>query len=162
MLYYNSRVLLRFMRRRTRLLFYMLVAVTVLMSCITEGNEPTDGLKLKPGDRVPSFSVALNDGSIFSTDDLKEQRTRIVFFNTSCKDCQQELLSISEDDEVADMTVCIAREELEESIKAFWSEHSLTFLYSAQKDRVIYNLFATVGIPRVIIISSDGIILSIR
>lgn len=130
------------------------------------------------GDPLPQFTVTLNDGSIVSTQSLLGSPAIIIFFNTTCKDCQHELPILNEQfltemskyDELeisADKNnqtqplrprqwICIAREESAESIQDYWKKHNLSLPWSAQPDRNIYNLFATSGIPRVYNIGPDG------
>ena len=62
-----------------------------LSACITEDEEMENGNNLEVGDRIPSFSVMMNDGSRVEDKDLLGKVSLIVFFNTACKDCQQEL-----------------------------------------------------------------------
>ena len=51
----------------------------------------------------------------------------------------------------------ISREQSEEEIKDYWQEKEYTLPFSAQKDRKIYNLFATSRVPRVYI-CNEGVI----
>ena len=57
-----------------------------------------------------------------------------------------------------DIYICIAREEGEADIVAYWEANHLTLPVSPQPDRRIYSLFASVGIPRVFY-ARDGKIL---
>lgn len=131
----------------------------IATSCITE-NEP-ETLSLHPGDMCPDFSVTMNDGSIITSSDLRGKRSVIVFFNTSCADCREELPEIQKVyDEILtkDLPVhllCISRAEGEESIETFWHENNLTLPYSPQEDRSVYNLFASSVIPRIYLLSPD-------
>lgn len=118
---------------------------------------------IEGGDPLPSFSVVLNDGSAVSTSSLLGKVGVIEFFNTGCGDCQnffptfQALYDEFKDDPKVEI-FSIAREEEEASISAYWDAHSLTVPFSPQPDRSIYNLFATVGIPRVYISDPEGIV----
>lgn len=99
----------------------------------------------------------------------------IVFFNTSCADCQRELPrlnAIYEDSErLAEIlpttvygpgrVVCIAREESSEDIERLWREKSLNLPYSAQPDRRIYSLFARSIIPRQYIVDPEGVVVRV-
>lgn len=112
------------------------------------------------GDPLPHFTVVLNDGSTVSKESLLGTPAVIVFFNTSCHDCQREL-PVLNSQYLADTTrrwVCISREEGKESIEKFWKEKNLSLPYSAQTDRSIYNLFAISGIPRLYLVNEEGII----
>ena len=66
----------------------IVVALMFLAGCI---NEKIEGADLKVGDVIPDFEVVMNDGSIVSDEILKESVSVIMFFHTSCPDCQQVL-----------------------------------------------------------------------
>ena len=142
-------------------------ALFMLVSCVVDepGKNTDDTDLVGVGDRLPSFSVeVVDDGSryTFSTDALTGP-TVIIFFNTSCSDCQRELPVLNDyyhkhRSEPGFQMVAIAREETEESIRAFWEAHNLSIPYSPQSDRRVYNLFATITIPRVYFSSHTGLI----
>lgn len=117
------------------------------------------------GDRVPLFSVEMvKDGerSTFSTAQLTGE-TVIVFFNTTCPDCQRDLPKLNQyylkhkADEGFQM-VAISREEGEEDVAAYWKDNGLQIPYSAQNDRRIYELFASSIIPRIYFVSAQGVV----
>lgn len=60
-----------------------------IISCIKD-NEETYKEYVHPGDKVPVFSCVLNTGDTINTGNLQEGLV-IIFFNTSCSDCQREL-----------------------------------------------------------------------
>ena len=146
---------------------WLFLGLCLLTGCVVDepgensGNTDLVGV----GDRLPSFSVAVIDGAgsyTFSSDALTGP-TVIVFFNTSCSDCQRELPVLNDyylrhRSAPGFQMVAIAREETEESIQAFWQDHGLSIPYSPQSDRQVYNLFATVTIPRVYFCSLSGMI----
>ena len=116
------------------------------------------------GDRVPLFEVSVVTASgydTFSTASLKG-RTVIIFFNTSCTDCQRELPRLEayyrqHCTESDFQLVAISREESAESVAAYWQQHQFTMPYAAQTDRHIYNLFASSVIPRVYVCQDDRV-----
>lgn len=131
-------------------------------SCIKDRG-PVGERDLGPGDEVPQFCVEMNDGRTLCSDDLEGRVSVIVFFHTGCPDCEEELPVIQRiyDEFGERVTVCcISREESGDSIEAFWRANGLTLPYSAQESRDIYNLFATIGVPRVFVVSPDLIIYS--
>lgn len=141
----------------------------LLVACVVDEHEdkavPDESSIVRVGDRLPVFSVEVTDGSehsVFNSNSL-EGTTVIVFFNTSCQDCQRELPELNAyylrhcQDQGFRM-VAIAREESEESIAAFWQAHQLAIPYSPQPDRSIYNLFALSTIPRAYRCATDGTI----
>ena len=135
----------------------MLLAAMMLTlaGCVTE-DEPTEESRVKPGDRLPEFSVVMDDGSRLSTADLRGRESVIVLFNTDCSDCRRELPVIQElqDRNPGLMIACIAREEGAADIAAYWRANGLTLRYSPQTDRRVYHLFAESVIPRTYVADS--------
>lgn len=145
-----------------RLVTVVVVSVLAATACIKD--EPEDVWSLQVGDKVPDFSVTLNDGRIVTTESLKGKYSVIIFFNTTCVDCRRELPELQKEYErnlAEDKCVeyiCISREEDAASVEAFWQGNALTMPYSVQTGRSIYNLFASSGIPRIYYISPSLII----
>lgn len=114
------------------------------------------------GDRLPDFLVTMNDGSSVSSSTMRESVSLILFFHTSCHDCQQVLPIIQQIyDEYASADIqfaLISREEEATSVASYWEIHNFSMPYSAQSSRTIYELFATSRIPRVYISDRVGII----
>ncbi len=114
------------------------------------------------GDPVPAFSVTLEDGSTFHSREPSGRVSVIVFFHTSCPDCQQLLPEIQRlyvDSSSADVRfACIARAQRAQDIEAFWLQKQLSLPWSAQEDRAVYSLFAASRIPRVYIVDKAGLV----
>ena len=123
--------------------------------------EEQKGADLKVGDIIPDFEVVMSDGRLVTDDDLKENVSVVMFFHTSCKDCQQALPVMQRIyDEYASESlqiVLISRGEDKESICTYWNENCLKMPYSAQNDKKVYRKFASTRIPR-IYINKNGII----
>ena len=151
------------MKNRTTYQAILLLFSFLFFSCITEEDDIQTGANLVVGDKIPSFSIMMNNGEIISDKDLTGQLSLIVFFNTGCKDCQKELPVIQRFYETFPKypLICISRAETEPSIAEYWKENKFTLPYSAQKDKAIYEKFASQGIPRIYIVSHEGIILHI-
>ena len=143
-------------------LAYLFTAVLMLFSCIKE--KPA-GADLVVGDVIPDFEVTMNDGSVVTGQELRKTPSCIVFFHTSCPDCQQALPLIQElYDKYASQGVSfalISREEEDSTVSAYWAEKAFTIPYSAQSTREIYNLFAQTRVPRVYICEKGGVIKAI-
>lgn len=118
-------------------------------ACIND--EPEVKSVVEIGDRLPDFSVVMNDGSTLTTGMLLGAESMIVFFTTTCADCRRELPRINAyaitHPEVR--VVCIARSQSAADIEAFWQSENLSLPYSPQPDAMVYNLFAKAGVPRV-------------
>lgn len=136
-----------------------MAVLALLAGCIKERYAGAD---LKVGDSLPDFRVEMNDGRTLTDESMGETVSVIMFFHTSCPDCRQVLPQMQKIyDEYASKSVQIAlisREESAESIDIFWKEKSLQMPYSAQRSRMVYELFAKTGIPRVYICGKGGII----
>ena len=145
--------------RKVILLSTIICAFLFSSGCIKDNVE---GGELKVGDRLPEFSVVMNDGSQVTDESLKGGVSCVMFFHTSCPDCQRTLPVIQQVyDEYTPKGVIftlISREEGVRSINAFWAQEKLSMPFSAQSDRTVYNKFAQTRIPRVYICDKDGII----
>ena len=142
-----------------------LLLCLLMMGCSSINDEEQVKERVNVGDHVPSFTIDVIDNgvhSMFSTAHLTGETT-IVFFNTTCPDCQRDLPKLNQyylkhkNDEGFQM-VAISREEDESSVAAYWKENGLQIPYSAQNDRHIYELFASSIIPRVYFVSAKGIV----
>ena len=134
----------------------IVISLLATVSCIKD--DPEQEFELKQGDIIPEFTVTMSDGTKMTTDQLSQGPAVIMFFHTGCPDCQNTLPSVQKIyDEFRDKVsfALISREQSEEEIKDYWKEKGYTLPFSAQKDRKIYNLFATSRVPRVYI-CNDG------
>ena len=146
---------------------FLLMALLLLSvgACSMSDDEEEQTERIKVGDRVPTFSLTVENGGqvrSFSTARLTGE-TVIVFFNTTCPDCQRDLPLLNDyylkhRDEEGFQMVAISREEGDASVAAYWEANHLQIPYFAQTDRRIYNLFATSIIPRVYFCGADGIV----
>ena len=140
-----------------RFAFFSLLALLLSCNKIEQPRFPA------VGDSLPEFSVTTNKGILVNTQILSQGNSLIVFFNTLCKDCQQELPVLQEfyNETSNDVrTILISREEVNASIEKYWKENSLTLPYSPQESREVFNLFSNVGIP-LCVLSKNGIIIKV-
>ena len=112
------------------------------------------------GDKLPDFEVVMSDGSVVSNESLKGNISLVMFFHTSCPDCQQALPRVqyiyNEYLQKGVSFALIGRECGKAEIEAYWSENGLNMPYSAQNDRGVYNIFASSRIPRIYISDENG------
>lgn len=133
----------------------LLITCVLSSGCISDHEEPE--WSLSAGDILPDFSVVTTEGRRVSASDSYTSPMVIIFFNTGCKDCREELPVIQKEYEQnlqlpADeqsQYICISREEGEGDVRKFWEEYNLTLPVSAQNDRHVYSMFASSGIPRI-------------
>jgi len=142
-----------------RYLFSIISCLLITAGCIREESVADE---LKTGDSLPDFEVVMNDGTVVSDESLKGSISIVMFFHTTCPDCQQALPRVQKIyDGYASKGVkfaLVSREQGQEEIDAFWSENGLKMAYSAQNDRTVYEKFAQTRIPRIYINDKDGII----
>lgn len=140
-----------------------LVILAGLSSCVYD--DPA-GADLVVGDVIPDFSVTMNDGTMVTGAMLRETVSCIVFFHTSCPDCQQALPLVQKlYEKYASQGVrfaLISREDEDAAVSAYWKEQSFTMPYSAQSTREVYNLFAQTRVPRIYICEKGGVIRNIH
>ena len=133
-----------------------------LMACgCVHDDDYRDADIVKVGQMLPDFTVAMNDGSVVTGEMLRECVAVVLFFDTSCSDCQQllpQLQMLYDDYSEKAHFVLISRAEGEATISSFWAQHNLTMPYSAQSDRGVYNLFARSLVPRVYISDAEGVV----
>jgi peroxiredoxin len=137
---------------------WIIILGLVLCGCIKE----KAGRDLEVGDRLPDFEVVMNDGTTVSDDILKGNISVVMFFHSTCPDCQSALPRVQQlyDEYVSKgvLFALISREQPAEEIEAYWRAIGLNLPYSAQNSRIVYELFAKTRIPRIYINDKDGII----
>ncbi len=141
--------------------FYLLLStvfITMISACINEDV----GVDLRVGERLPDFEVEMNDGRTVNNKDLIGSVSVIMFFHTTCPDCQQALPLMQRIyDEYLQEGIkfaLISREQNEMEISTYWNDNGLKMPFSAQMDREVYEKFATSRIPRIYINDENGII----
>ncbi len=127
---------------------------SVLCACITEDDSSEEMESLRPGDELPEFSVALDDGSRVEKSDLRGKVSIMVFFRTTCPDCQREfpvLQRLYDKYGAAENIrfVLISAGEEEASIEAYWAESDLSMPFSVQEDKSLSTVFRVNRIPQV-------------
>ncbi|MDE7421829.1 MAG: TlpA family protein disulfide reductase [Muribaculaceae bacterium] len=151
------------MSGKKEILVLFAVLIVCLSGCIGEKEEPE--WYLLPGDVLPQFEVTTIDGRTVGSADSYSAELIIVFFNTTCPDCRKELPVLQRQYEEnlklpeaeRSIYLCISREEGAADVERYWTENNLTLPVSPQRDRRIYSMFASIGIPR-IFFAKDGLI----
>ena len=79
--------------KRLSTIFISAICALWLGGCI---NDDVLGRRevVRVGDLLPDFSVTMNDGSVVTGDSLRKSVAVVLFFHTTCPDCQQLLPQI--------------------------------------------------------------------
>ena len=135
------------------------IGILLAMACIRQ--EP-ESVYVHPGDRLPSFRLVMEDGSTLQTEDLLGAPSLLIFFNTTCRDCQTTLPLVQKVYEQYGSKlsfVAVSREQPAVEVRSWWNQNGITLPFSAQEDRMVYDLFATSRIPRIYIADREGVVL---
>lgn len=154
------------MYRLLAVLFIAIMSFSGISPAFGDSIDHDTGEVLKEGDMLPSFSLSIQKDDVTSSFGDKEKTFVIVFFNTNCSGCKNELPVIqkfyarhSHDLQL----VCVSRDlkgkyQSEEEISNYWKAHHYTMPFVVQTDRILYDQFARFGIPRIYIADSKRII----
>jgi len=110
----------------------------------------------------PEFSFTTNDGKTVKLSDYKGKVILINFFATWCGPCMKEMPYIQKDlweklkKNDTFIILSFGRDHSQEEVNKFIESKKFTFPIFADKDKSIYNLFATKYIPRNYLIDSNG------
>lgn len=145
-----------------QILFY-LIGLLSLTACIREDLPPVDSFALKVGDPLPAFSIS-NLNETVSNKELENKFALIIFFSTTCPDCQEAFPDIytlynkyKENPSVR--VLLIARGETEKQVTDYFQRHQYNMEFFADPNREVYILFAHNTIPRVFLAGKDGTII---
>lgn len=128
---------------------------------VSEPERPEPLFLQKSGDTLDIGEVIDIEGNIVDLSD-PNKRKLVILFATWCHDSQRALNHLSLSDLVDEedlQIVAIAREESVETVAKFKDEQQFTFTMAADPSRKIYNKFANNGIPRLIMIGKDNVII---
>lgn len=146
-----------------KIFLYAVLCPFLFSGCVKDNEDNGRAEYVSIGDVLPAFSVELSDGSTMTTESLSGKVSLIMFFSTTCPDCQAQFPAVEQiyndfkdNDQV--VVVAISRAEGSSAVSAFWRENSLTMPYSAQTDRTVYNLFAESVVPRIYISDKNRVV----
>ena len=118
--------------------------------------------KIKIGDSMPAFTFTNENGEVIDSKTLKNKVVLINFFATWCGPCLAELPFLQQSvwekykDNQNFVLLVIGRGHTLQEVKAFKIKKKFTFAFHPDKDKQIYNLFATQYIPRNYLINQNG------
>lgn len=111
---------------------------------------------------VPEFSFKDETGKTISISDYKGKTVLITFFATWCGPCRKELPLVQSDiyNEYKDnpnfKLLIFGREHNLQEVSDFKKSQGFSMPFYADKERLVYSLFASKYIPRNFLINAEG------
>ena len=147
-----------------RRVLFLLVAIC-FAACGTIGEEyPTheESSVVGVGDIAPDFTVELLGGECVTLSELRGEVVLLVLFSHECPDCKMLMddMQAARDyfDDLGVRILAIERDGSAEDVETYMASHGYDFDVAVDDNRAIYNLYATMYVPRTYLIDSEGII----
>ena len=147
-----------------RRVVFLLVAIC-FAACGTIGEEyPTheESSVVGVGDVAPDFTVELLGGESVTLSELRGEVVLLVLFSHECPDCKMlmdDMTAARDDfDDLGVRILAIERDGSAEDVETYMASHGYDFDVAVDDNRAIYNLYATMYVPRTYLIDSEGII----
>lgn len=139
------------------------VALTVSGIVLLLGERSDWGKRLEAGERVPQFSLRLDDGRMVSSRSLLGRRYLIAFFRPDCDFCKTELPWIARATPPDGMPVLFAVSSGSAAATAqFWKEMALSLPTAVDHDRLVANAFHVRRVPTLVAVTREGTIDQVR
>lgn len=138
------------------------ILTLICLSIITLNVFSEEGDIAKKGQQVPEFSFTIGNGQQVSASDYKGKVLLINFFATWCGPCRQEMPLLQEKvwlkykDNKNFKFLSFGRGHSAEEITKFVRSNSFEFPMYPDKDKLVYNMFASSYIPRNYIVDKNG------
>jgi peroxiredoxin len=115
------------------------------------------------GDSAPDFTTTLINGSDITLSELRGQVVLLVFFSHTCPDCKalfDDIAAAKSDFEESKVRVlAISRGGEENEIREYISSNNYWFDTAVDSTKEIYNMYATMYVPRTYLINSEGTVI---
>lgn len=117
-------------------------------------------VKVAVGQRQPLGQLTDIQGQVV---DLQQPNKRklLIFFATWCGDSKRLMQQLTQSPLLADkelLIVAIGREEQPQTLKEFAAEYKLPLHFIADTDRMLYQQFTDRGIPRVVLVNEQNVV----
>jgi len=133
-----------------------------LAALISNAQQTDTTTRTKIGDLSPNFSFNITKDKVVSLSDYKGKLVVLDFFATWCPPCRQELPRVQKEiwekyqNNSKFALFAFDREENWDKVSPFKQKHHFTFPMVPDMGRVIFSLYASQSIPRLIVIDEKG------
>lgn len=144
-------------------LFTLILTLPLFFSsCLGDKDHPEQTENhVQVNDTLPDFTVKNAEGEELHTNELKGHVTLLVFFITTCPDCQRELPKIESlwetlknDPDFA--LVTISRGETTATVNEFWKKQKFTMPFYLDPDKIAFLQFANSTVPRLYLTNQEN------
>lgn len=148
--------------KQENIMKYILGLVCVFLFCVSQAQTAESGWKVALHEPAPEFAVPSKNGELVSSEDLKGKIVLLNFFATWCPPCREELPRLQKEiwekykEHPKFALLVLAREQNWDKIDPFVSEHQFTLPIYPDLKRNVFGLFAEQGIPRNVILDTQG------
>ena len=145
-------------------LFYRMLcvamAICIFAGCIAdERPSHEESTYVHVGEPAPDFSTTLLDGSSRTLSSLRGEVVMLIFFSSSCTDCQaqfSEMMRLAKDLPPSFHILAISRAEDREQTESFSERYAWPFEMGLDPDDAIYSRYASMYVPRTFLIDAAG------
>jgi peroxiredoxin len=116
------------------------------------------------GEPLPDFVVQAFDGSTVSREALEGKPVLLIFWNTWCPRCMEELPEINRLAEkfgprgLAVLAINSAMNDTERKARAYWKKYGYGFPAAFDEDYEVGQAFGVRGVPTVFLVDSKGVV----
>lgn len=139
----------------------LILAGLLLMLAISVSAQ-AEGDIIKVGDTMPAFTIVSDNGNEFKSSALQGKVILVTLFATWCPPCQLELAAVKDKlwpnykNNANFALLVIGREHNDAELKAYNEKKGFEFPLYPDKNRKIYDSFASKFIPRSYLIDKSG------
>ena len=136
------------------------ITLCILSGCIADERlSHEESTYVHVGESAPDFSTTLLDGSIRTLSSLRGEVVMLIFFSSSCADCQaqfSEIMRLANDFPSTFNILAISRAENRQQTEAFRERYAWPFEMGLDPDEEIYSRYASMYVPRTFLIDTTG------
>ena len=164
----NSAKIARFVKCHLLNRLFFVVVAAVVMTAVVGCEIVNDDLPsyeatsiVKVGDKAPEFRVETIDGEYVAVGGECDDVTLLILFSHTCPDCHNLLNALQSRISCGVATpriVAVSRGGSLTDITAYRDKNGYTFSLVADPERSVYQLYATMYVPRCYIIDRQGVV----
>lgn len=143
------------MPMKTVSIIRFMLFLLLFSSCIKD-KEPDGEMEnyIETGDRLPEFTVKNTAGEELRSENFEGSMTLLVFFASTCPDCQRDLPIIEEvwkrmKGMPGFKLAAISRKEDTSTVSRYWEKNGFTMPFYLDPEGEAFALFANSTIPRI-------------